>query len=75
VEELVRNLSKPKKEALDRADLPAEHLAELKNVESRLSSHFGTKIYVKTSNGGKGEIKIPFLSTDDLNRILELLNY
>ncbi|MFC5270428.1 ParB/RepB/Spo0J family partition protein [Adhaeribacter terreus] len=75
VEELVRNLSKPKKETVDRADIPAEHQAELKKVESRLSSHFGTKIYVKTSNAGKGEIKIPFVSTDDLNRILELLNY
>lgn len=75
VEELVRNLSKPKKEAVDRADIPVEHEAELKRVETRLSSHFGTKIFVKTSAEGKGEIKIPFVSTDDLNRILEILNY
>ena len=75
VEELVRNLSKPKKQPTDRADIPAEHQAELKKVETRLSSHFGTKIYVKTSTEGKGEIKIPFVSTDDLNRILEILNY
>ena len=75
VEELVRNLSKPKKETVDRADIPAEHEAEVKRVESRLSSHFGTKIFVKTSPEGKGEIKIPFVSTDDLNRILEILNY
>jgi ParB family chromosome partitioning protein len=75
VEELVRNLSKPKKETVDRADIPAEHEAELKRVETRLSSHFGTKIFVKTSPEGKGEIKIPFISTDDLNRILEILNY
>jgi ParB family chromosome partitioning protein len=75
VEELVRNLSKPKKETVDRADIPAEHEAELKKVETRLFSHFGTKIFVKTSPEGKGEIKIPFISTDDLNRILEILNY
>src|SRR5688572_4203286 len=75
VEELVRNLAKPKKQPTDRADIPAEHQAELKKVETRLSSHFGTKIYVKTSTEGKGEIKIPFVSTDDLNRILEILNY
>jgi ParB family chromosome partitioning protein len=75
VEELVRNLAKPKKEGVDRADIPAEYQAELKNVESRLSSHFGTKIFVKSSPAGKGEIKIPFVSTDELNRILELLNY
>src|SRR6478736_3548557 len=75
VEELVRNLAKPKKQEIDRADIPAEHEAELKRVESRLSSHFGTKIFVKTSVEGKGEIKIPFVSTDELNRILEILNY
>ena len=75
VEELVRNLAKPIKKEIDRADSPAEHEAELKRVESRLSSHFGTKIFVKSSPAGKGEIKIPFVSTDELNRILELLNY
>lgn len=76
VEELVRNLQKPKlKEDPAQTKLPLEHVAELKKVESRLSSHFGTKIYVKTSSEGKGEIKIPFVSTDDLNRILEILNY
>jgi ParB family chromosome partitioning protein len=48
---------------------------EIKKVESRLSTYFGTKIQVKSNNAGKGEIKIPFLSVDDLNRILEILNY
>jgi ParB family chromosome partitioning protein len=75
VEELVRNLAKPKKPEVDRADIPVEHEAEIKRVESRLSSHFGTKIFVKSTPAGKGEIKIPFVSTDELNRILELLNY
>ena len=48
---------------------------EIKKVESRLSTYFGTRIQVKSNNAGKGEIKIPFLSVDDLNRILEILNY
>lgn len=48
---------------------------EIKKVESRLSTYFGTKIQVKSNNQGKGEIKIPFVSVDDLNRILEILNY
>ena len=48
---------------------------EIKKVESRLSTYFGTRIQVKSNNAGKGEIKIPFLSVDDLNRILDILNY
>lgn len=48
---------------------------EIKKVESRLSTYFGTKIQVKSNNAGKGEIKIPFMSVDELNRILEILNY
>jgi ParB family transcriptional regulator, chromosome partitioning protein len=47
---------------------------EIANVQQKLSTHFGTKILIKADNKNKGEIKIPFVSTDDLNRILELLN-
>jgi ParB family chromosome partitioning protein len=74
VEELVRQLNSGQKPK------PAEpeknqHTGEIKKVESRLSTYFGTKIQVKATNSGKGEIKIPFVSVDDLNRILEILNY
>ncbi len=47
--------------------------AEIKEVQSKLSSHFGTKINVKANSDNKGEIKIPFTSTEDLNRILDIL--
>ncbi len=47
---------------------------EVKNVQSKLSSHFGAKIGLKIDNKNKGEIKIPFLSKDDLNRILDILD-
>lgn len=46
---------------------------ELQRLESRLTSYFGTKIKVQ-SKGEKGEIKIPYVSTEDLNRILEILD-
>ncbi|MEM6642086.1 MAG: ParB/RepB/Spo0J family partition protein [Bacteroidota bacterium] len=46
---------------------------EIKNIQQKLSSHFGTKINVKADSKNKGEIKIPFASTEDLNRILEIL--
>jgi len=45
---------------------------EINQLQSRLSSHFGTKVKVN-SDGKKGEIKIPFLSIEDLNRILDIL--
>ena len=46
---------------------------EYKQLLSKLSSHFGSKISVKANDKHKGEIKIPFNSSDDLNRILEIL--
>lgn len=46
---------------------------EIKKLQSKLSSHFGTKIAVKSSDRYKGEIKIPFVSLEDLNRIIEIL--
>jgi ParB family transcriptional regulator, chromosome partitioning protein len=45
---------------------------EISHLQSRLSSHFGTKVSVK-SDGKKGDIRIPFLSVEDLNRILNIL--
>jgi ParB family transcriptional regulator, chromosome partitioning protein len=45
---------------------------EIVHVQGKLSSHFGTKVSVK-SDGKKGEIRIPFLSVEDLNRILDIL--
>jgi ParB family transcriptional regulator, chromosome partitioning protein len=45
---------------------------EITQLQSRLSSHFGTRVVVK-SDGKKGDIRIPFLSVEDLNRILDIL--
>jgi len=47
---------------------------QLQQIESRLTSHFGTKVQLKSDQKNKGEIKIPFFSVDDFNRILEILN-
>lgn len=46
---------------------------EILRLQDQLSSHFGTKIKIKSDQGNRGEIKIPFVSTEDLNRILEIL--
>lgn len=46
---------------------------EMGKIQQRLASHFGSKVQLKSDGKDKGEIKIPFRSTDDLNRILEIL--
>lgn len=70
VEKLVRELSN--KPATSKDELTAAPPREITQLQSKLSSHFGTRIVVK-SDGKKGEIKIPFLSVEDLNRILDIL--
>lgn len=73
VEELAREISasaKNPKGTPGAQQAPANR--EANQLQTRLSSHFGTKVSVK-SDGKKGEIKIPFLSIEDLNRILEIL--
>ena len=73
VEELVRDLAhknEEKKEHPSTASSPASR--EIAQLQGRLSSHFGTRVVVK-SDGKKGDIKIPFLSVEDLNRILDIL--
>lgn len=71
VEELARQLATgtPEKQAAKQA-IPKSR--EITQLQSKLSTHFGTKVSV-SSNGRKGEIRIPYLSIEDLNRILEIL--
>jgi ParB family transcriptional regulator, chromosome partitioning protein len=73
VEELARNSVKktptPKKES--KPDISFE----LKRIQDSLSSKFATKIELKQEKAGKGKIVIPYFSEDDLNRILDLLDY
>jgi len=42
-------------------------------LQTKLSSHFGTKVVLTADNKNKGAIKIPFASAQDLNRLLEIL--
>ncbi|MDF2456592.1 MAG: spoOJ [Cytophagaceae bacterium] len=77
-EELVRNIGqKPATQApaaKTASNAGSSNSGEINQLQTRLSSHFGTKINIKSDKVGKGEIKIPFLSVDDLNRILDILN-
>ncbi len=71
VEELVRELSGKEKEPRQAAKAVNPEIVKIQN---KLTSHFGTKIQIKADDSSKGEIKIPFVSADELERILSLLN-
>lgn len=71
VEDMVRALASPNKPKTK----PKNDVSyEIKQVQKRLSSYFGTKIHIKSNQKNQGEIKIPFASIEDLNRILDILN-
>jgi ParB family transcriptional regulator, chromosome partitioning protein len=80
VEELVRAISTPKKEGKEKdpTAVKGKYLSnnfEYQKIQDELSSKFGNKVLIKADDKGKGSINIPFLSTDDLNRILEMLDW
>lgn len=71
VEELARDVMAGTKESVKQKETTSAG-KEITQLQGKLSSHFGTKVSVK-SDGKKGDIRIPFLSIEDLNRILEIL--
>ena len=73
---LVRNLE----EASEKAKAPKKmeetstEQIQLRRVGDQLTAKFGNKVKLNQSKSGKGDISIPFNSTEDLNRILEILD-
>lgn len=74
VEEIVREVSSGSADKKYRRDSNPAPRHAFQQLQSKLSTHFGTKVNVKSNDKSKGEIKIPFTSEEDLNRILDLLN-
>jgi ParB family chromosome partitioning protein len=72
-EELVRDLQKPpvKKEGKQ----PEPISFQLQKIQDELASRFSTRVKLKMGDQGRGTIEIPFLSDDDLTRILETLGW
>lgn len=72
VEELVRSLTEKKEKPAatnEQKSVPSEYT----KLQEKLSSHFGTKVQVQYKGNNNGSISIPFMSTEDLNRILEII--
>lgn len=73
VEEAVRNLSMAGDIGpVRKTTLPKQ---EMRSLQFKLSSMFGSKVVIKADEKHTGEIKIPFTSQEDLDRILNVLNY
>ena len=76
VEELVKQFKEPAaKPAAAAAAAKVSLPPELQEVQDRLESQFGRRVRLAISGSGKGEIKIPYHSEQELNDILEQLNY
>lgn len=75
VEELVRDLIKgiDDKPKVKKSQDSPQRKYEVQQIQQKLSSHFGTRVNLKADGQYRGEIKIPFVSTEDLNRILEII--
>ncbi len=75
VEQLVRDLMHPSevKPKSKKIESNSQRKYEIQQVQQKLSSHFGTRVNLKADGQFRGEIKIPFVSTEDLNRILEII--
>jgi ParB family chromosome partitioning protein len=76
VEQLVRDLMSSSSEdnQPEKKKSSPHRSYEVQQVQQRLSSHFGTRVGLKADSQFRGEIKIPFVSTEDLNRILEIID-
>jgi ParB family chromosome partitioning protein len=71
-ENLVRNLYKdgeaPAKE--ERDNLPPAY----KRIEDKLGSHFSTRVKMKHSKNGSGQITFDYYSLEELNKLLDQMN-
>jgi ParB family transcriptional regulator, chromosome partitioning protein len=73
VEEMVRALAeKGNKKPSAKTSTPAKDI-HVQKLERKLEEKFGSRVVISQSTQGKGELKIGFESTEDLNRILEIL--
>jgi ParB family chromosome partitioning protein len=73
VEEMVREIqhAPSKKEGKQ----PENLNFQMQKIQDELASKFSTKVKLKVGTQGNGSIEIPFLSEDDLGRILEMLDW
>jgi len=72
-EEMVREIQKNQVKKEGKQPEPVSF--QLQKIQDDLASKFSTRVKLKMGSQGKGTIEIPFLSEDDLSRILEMLDW
>lgn len=70
VEKLVKNLHKPER---PKKEINSSLEAIYQNIEERLKSTLGTKVYISPKVNGAGKIEIEFYNHEDLDRLMEQL--
>ena len=55
--------------------LSSDRSSHITQLESVLRDKFATKVRIVEKKGGKGEIHIQYFSSDDLERLLEIMSY
>lgn len=68
-EALVRSYKQSGNQKPQKPKLGNDYLA----VENNLKNYLGSKVQLKVKPNGSGQISIPFTSTEDLNRLLDLI--
>jgi ParB family chromosome partitioning protein len=48
---------------------------QIQKIQDDLASKFSSRVRLKVGGQGRGTIEIPFLSEDDLTRILEIMDW
>jgi ParB family transcriptional regulator, chromosome partitioning protein len=69
-ENLVRNLYKEREEKKNPDSLPPA----FKKVEDKLASHFSTRVKLKHSKDGSGQITFEYYSLEEMNKLLDQMN-
>jgi ParB family chromosome partitioning protein len=69
-ESLVRNLYKEKSSKKTNNSIPDSY----KKVEDKLASHFSTRVKMKHSKNGSGQITFDYYSLEELNKLLDQMN-
>jgi ParB family chromosome partitioning protein len=76
VERRVRETARAPKRAGTTSTAPATtdpRSAEVRHLEDQLRKHLGTDVKIVQSGKERGELRVPFYSADDFERLLELL--
>ena len=69
-EKLVKSILHPKQKKLP---IPTQNSAEMQRLADRMKEIFGTKVSINHKANGKGRIEIDYYSTEEFERLFELI--